>query len=67
MKRIIQMVRSLKEKPLQDWGIFRGLVGYINMCCNLLFDDGWTSYSVKLIVVELADDLLRFTYTCRTE
>jgi len=48
------------------------LVRYIITCCDLLFDDSWTSYGVKLIVaepgkliVELAGDFLRFTYIDR--
>jgi len=44
MKRIIQIVTEKSErKAVQDPGIHRGLIIYINTCRDLLFDDGWTS------------------------
>jgi len=40
MKQIVQIV------TLQDPGIVRGLIRYINTCCDLLFGDDWTSRAV---------------------
>jgi len=54
MKRIVQIIteESAREAVARS-GVFRGLIRYINMRCDLLFGDAGSQ--------ELVDDLLRFT------
>jgi len=42
MKQIVRIVteKSVREKNDARFEDTRGLIRYINMCCDLLFDDG---------------------------
>jgi len=47
MKQIVQIIteESVREAVAKS-GILRELIRYINMRCDLLFGDGWTSKAV---------------------
>jgi len=48
MERIIQIVTEKSEgKTVPRFGGSSRLLRYINTCCDLLFDDDWTSYGVS--------------------
>jgi len=56
MERIVQIVQTEKSvrKAFTRSGDIRGLIRCINMCCDLLFDDGRTSRAAGWSGVELA-------------